>query len=252
MAQHALWFHVLSVLQQDIQNGRYAIGSRIPTESELSHQFSCSRHTVRTALQELTRLGWISRRPRIGSVVMHQGDRPRHRIEFNDPKEFTPATPGGIVRYASCSLITASRLLADRLSVPDGDAFFCFYFIACAVNSSGTWPITGRMKYYVPVNSQYESTGDRISRFLEKNQNNSVMLPETILAEQLQIPISQTDFQIFSESPNEEELQELEEKNSSVLCVTRRFLDASGALLMACLGRHYGPSAIAFSAQRVG
>lgn len=251
MHQNVLWFQVLSALQRDIQNGRYTVGSKLPTESELQQQFSCSRHTVRSALQELTRLGWIKRRARVGSIVVHQGVQPRHRIELSDPGELVPATPGGIVRYASCTLVTANRLLANRLSVPEGGAFFCFYFLACAVSSSGTWPITGRMKYYVPVNSQHESPGDRIARYLQTPQTEKLSLPETILSEQLQIPISKTDFQIFSEVPNEEERQELEGKNASVLCITRRFYDASGSLLMVCLGRHYEPSAIDFCAHRV-
>ncbi len=53
----------------DIEAGRYAVGSMLPTESELCEQFAVSRHTVREALRRLREMGLVSRHQGIGTRV---------------------------------------------------------------------------------------------------------------------------------------------------------------------------------------
>lgn len=56
-------------LLAEIESGRYAIGSLLPTEGELCERFTVSRHTVRQALRELRDLGVISARQGVGTLV---------------------------------------------------------------------------------------------------------------------------------------------------------------------------------------
>lgn len=53
----------------DIGAGRYAVGSLLPTEAELSAQFGVSRHTVREALRRVREMGLVSRHQGIGTRV---------------------------------------------------------------------------------------------------------------------------------------------------------------------------------------
>jgi GntR family transcriptional regulator, phosphonate transport system regulatory protein len=53
----ALWRQIANRLQHDIGAGVYPPGGRLPTEAELSQQFRVNRHTVRRALEELSRGG---------------------------------------------------------------------------------------------------------------------------------------------------------------------------------------------------
>ncbi|MGE0416649.1 MAG: phosphonate metabolism transcriptional regulator PhnF [Acetobacteraceae bacterium] len=55
----ALWRQIAGTLQQDIANGTHPAGSRLPTEAELSQRFGVNRHTVRRALEELSRGGLV-------------------------------------------------------------------------------------------------------------------------------------------------------------------------------------------------
>jgi GntR family phosphonate transport system transcriptional regulator len=55
----ALWRQIASRLHQDITEGTYVPGGRLPTEAELSAQFDVNRHTVRRALEELSRDGLV-------------------------------------------------------------------------------------------------------------------------------------------------------------------------------------------------
>ncbi len=65
----ALWRQIASRLQQDIGEGRYSPGGRLPTEAELSHHFAVNRHTVRRALEELSRSGLVRVEQGRGSFV---------------------------------------------------------------------------------------------------------------------------------------------------------------------------------------
>jgi GntR family transcriptional regulator, phosphonate transport system regulatory protein len=55
----ALWRQIVGRLQRDIAEGTYCPGGRLPTEAELSTQFGVNRHTVRRALEELSRGGLV-------------------------------------------------------------------------------------------------------------------------------------------------------------------------------------------------
>jgi len=55
----ALWRQIAGQLQQAIGAGSYAPGGRLPTEAELSQHFGVNRHTVRRALEELSRAGLV-------------------------------------------------------------------------------------------------------------------------------------------------------------------------------------------------
>jgi len=56
------------VMTQEIEDGRYPVGGRIPTEAELQQRFDVSRHTVREALRQLKSRGLVSARAGIGWV----------------------------------------------------------------------------------------------------------------------------------------------------------------------------------------
>lgn len=65
----ALWRQIASQLQQDIDTGTYPPGGRLPTEAQLSRLFSVNRHTVRRALEELSRNGLVRVEQGRGSFV---------------------------------------------------------------------------------------------------------------------------------------------------------------------------------------
>ena len=65
----SLWRQIAGRLQQDISNGTYLPGGRLPTEAELSQQFGVNRHTVRRALEELSRGGMVRVEQGRGSFV---------------------------------------------------------------------------------------------------------------------------------------------------------------------------------------
>ena len=65
----ALWRQIANRLQADIGAGNYPPGGKLPTEAELSQQFRVNRHTVRRALEELSRGGLVRVEQGRGSFV---------------------------------------------------------------------------------------------------------------------------------------------------------------------------------------
>src|SRR5580704_4283437 len=54
-----LWRQIAETLRNEIGGDDYPPGARLPTEAELSARFGVNRHTVRRALEELSRGGLI-------------------------------------------------------------------------------------------------------------------------------------------------------------------------------------------------
>ncbi|GAB3487175.1 GntR family transcriptional regulator [Nocardiopsis coralliicola] len=75
-------------LMDDIDEGRYAPGVRLPTEDHLMEYYSTSRNTVRRALQELSSRGRIDIKQGSGSTVREY--RPVARL-LADPSGTDPA-----------------------------------------------------------------------------------------------------------------------------------------------------------------
>ena len=64
-----LYHQLMQRLSEDIERGKYAVGSRIPPEHELEALYNVSRVTVRRALAELTAEGMLERKQGKGTFV---------------------------------------------------------------------------------------------------------------------------------------------------------------------------------------
>lgn len=65
---------------RSIGDGTYPVGSTLPSEVELCSRFAVSRFTARAALGMLQRQGYLSRRPRVGSVVVAREPRDKYSV----------------------------------------------------------------------------------------------------------------------------------------------------------------------------
>lgn len=67
-----LYHQIFLQLRGEIAAGERVVGSRLPTEQELSKSFGVSRITARRALDELAQAGLVARKQRIGTIVTFQ------------------------------------------------------------------------------------------------------------------------------------------------------------------------------------
>ena len=64
-----LYLQLYEILRKKIESSEWAIGSQIPTEEELCKTFNVSRATVRTAVLELVRQGYLKRQQGKGTFI---------------------------------------------------------------------------------------------------------------------------------------------------------------------------------------
>lgn len=69
MAQSPRYIQIKQYLNDKIQSRTWPPGFRIPTEIELSEQFSVSRMTANKAIRDLVKEGLLERTPRLGTFV---------------------------------------------------------------------------------------------------------------------------------------------------------------------------------------
>ncbi len=75
MAERYLWQRVAVKIRRKITGGQWPKGMIIPTEFELSAMFGVSRATVRKALSQLSKRGYVQAKPHVGTrVTFDAGD----------------------------------------------------------------------------------------------------------------------------------------------------------------------------------
>jgi GntR family transcriptional regulator len=99
---------VAADLISGISDGKYPVGSYLPTERDLCAQYRISRYTVREALRRLRDAGLISRRRRLGTEVLAQTPPAKYRQPTN--------SIGDLLQYASetrISILEKKRVACD-------------------------------------------------------------------------------------------------------------------------------------------
>lgn len=77
------YLQVANDLSEWISSGKYKVGSKMPTEAELSVTYAISRHTVREALRRLRDAGLIRGRKRAGTEVVARRPQMGYRQPIN-------------------------------------------------------------------------------------------------------------------------------------------------------------------------
>ncbi len=115
-----LYHQIRDLLLDEIQNGGFSPGERIPSEADLEAKYKVSRITVRQAIQSLVQEGLLYRQQGRGTFVA----RPKVRHSLNTLSSFsrqmldrgmTPST-----KLIEAEIVTARGPVREALAVPDG------------------------------------------------------------------------------------------------------------------------------------
>lgn len=107
-----IWKAIAGALRNDLVEGRYSVGDKLPTEAALAERFAVNRHTVRHAISALVEQGLIRTRRGSGAFVT---------------MTLTDYPIGGRVRFHE-NLIAAGRrpdkrvLLLEHRAASEGEA----------------------------------------------------------------------------------------------------------------------------------
>jgi GntR family transcriptional regulator len=70
-SQQKLYVQMFSIIREKIENREWPVGSQIPTEDELCRAYDVSKATVRMAIADLVRNGYLKKLQGKGTFVMH-------------------------------------------------------------------------------------------------------------------------------------------------------------------------------------
>lgn len=87
------YLRIRTELEQQIQSGALAPGTRLPTEAELQQRYSVGRATAQRVLTELSRAGLVERHRRRGTFVA-DGARQENLLRMVHPALHGPEIPG--------------------------------------------------------------------------------------------------------------------------------------------------------------
>ncbi|AOW92245.1 GntR family transcriptional regulator [Rhodococcus sp. WMMA185] len=105
---------VTDQLRDNIHSGRWAVGEKIPTETELSELTGTGRNTVREAVQALVHAGMLERRQGSGTYVIATSD-----VGGTLGKYFSAAHERDVTELRQALDVTAAALAARRRTPDD-------------------------------------------------------------------------------------------------------------------------------------
>ncbi|MFI7589693.1 FadR/GntR family transcriptional regulator [Spongisporangium articulatum] len=105
---------VIDQLRAQITSGHWAVGSRIPTETELSALTATSRNTVREAVQSLVHAGLLERRQGSGTYVLASSE-----LAGAVSRRVADARYVDVLEVRRTLEVGAARLAAERRTADD-------------------------------------------------------------------------------------------------------------------------------------
>ncbi len=122
MASTPVWKSISLTLTEEIAQGQYETGSKLPPESQLSARFGVNRHTVRRALAEMAEKGLVHARRGAGVfVAAAPTEYPLgKRVRFRQSLRAAGRTPGA--KLLAITTRNANEKEAEALNISPGDA----------------------------------------------------------------------------------------------------------------------------------
>ena len=118
-----LYQQVMDDLKGEIARGVYVAGSRIPSEMELAKSYGVGRITVRRAIEELSRAGYLNRQQGRGTFVCAPKLK-RKIVQKGDVQSFTEGCAANDMvagaRLVSRTVVAATREDAAFFGVEPG------------------------------------------------------------------------------------------------------------------------------------
>ncbi|TYL51729.1 FadR family transcriptional regulator [Nocardioides sp. BGMRC 2183] len=115
--RNALVGQVIDLLRENISNGRWEVGARIPTESELATAYGVSRVTLRQAVQALVHVGQLETIQGNGTFVRATTEIEAVVGRYLASEELRP-----VLELRQALESHAAALAAERASIEDVDA----------------------------------------------------------------------------------------------------------------------------------
>jgi GntR family transcriptional regulator len=196
-----------AVLREDIEQGVYKPGDALPTEHQLMRGYKLSITTVRRAVHDLAREGWIYRKAGKGTFVKRNKleERLARLTSFAEEMQSRNITPQFKLVSAEESIPPTEIMRA--LKLPSKQKAFLIERVQIANNE----PIALARGYWIP----------EIGEQLAQQDLNRISLYE-IVEQHLHIPLTEADESISAAVADADIARKLDISRNSPLLVRRR------------------------------
>lgn len=164
-------------VKQLINSGNLTQGDLIPSENQLCEEFEVTRMTVRSALNNLVKEGYITRRRGIGSVVLGTNiyDNISAVSGFTQEMNSKGFEVSSILK--SLDIIAADEELANKLNINIGESIWEIKRVRLANGKRISYMIT-----YMPVKLFPKITKEQckgsLYKFVEESSGNKIAISE--------------------------------------------------------------------------
>jgi len=127
-----VWKSIAATLRDEIADGRFTPGDKLPTEAQLAGRFGVNRHTVRHAIAQLVEEGLVRTRRGAGAFVAAMPtDYPiGSRVRFHENVLAAGRRPEKRVLSIECR--AATRGEAQALALTEGDPVCAYHGLSLA------------------------------------------------------------------------------------------------------------------------
>lgn len=78
--ENAAWKRAADVVERDIRDGAYPVGTRLPSIRQLAESLQIGHSTAQRVVRHLTAIGMVETRQGLGAVVVAQEGKPPHTL----------------------------------------------------------------------------------------------------------------------------------------------------------------------------
>lgn len=210
-----------NILMGAISEGRYPVGSTLPTEHELCEQFGISRFTVREALRQLREAGLITRKPRAGTMVLAAPRRVPYAQALGSLDDLLQYAADTELRLVYTGTIEVDRILALEIPMTPGERWLLA--IGIRYKKEDDLPVALTRVYINPsfsdIARRLKDRTDTIYKLIEKHHG---------------VVVARVEQRIFAVLLSRDDALHLKAKaNSPALRTLRLYFDESDRLLEA-------------------
>ena len=134
-----------------IRDGTFPVGSQFPSEHELCQLHAVSRFTVRSALDTLQRQGWVTRKPKVGTVVLAARPTVRYQVVEDPPQALSHPAQRGPLKLLGLQEVAIDAATAQWLDCEPGAPWI--HVEGLHVPGDGG-PALCLASYYVPTSAR--------------------------------------------------------------------------------------------------
>lgn len=217
---------IAQALIEDIEAGKYPVGTLLPTELTLCDTFDVSRYTIREAMRRLFEAGFVARRRGAGTIVLATHRPPAFNQSLESIADVLQYVRDSRLEVADIRKIETDEETAQLLGTGQGEEWI--EVIGLRYNKFDARPMALSRIY---INGRWGGIRESLTR--------GISAVADLIEQNYGLRVARMDQTINALVLSAEDARMLKvETNSAALRLTRKYLSGDGQILHVADNRH--------------